>query len=187
MDYADSEEDDEKLDTSWLHNFKKVEAVYDAYYKEPVTSIQIFFLYVNRANELIDVDKKHCLLDEVSNLKQERIIELIKESQWRDEVKYKLNSLLRFNMDLNPEEISDFVYEPVEHDRFLSTEKYLKDIHYNPSIPIFHELNALYVLFLEEHTQTHVKINQTKRIKMTVKHKKTMRNKKNLKIKKEIN
>jgi len=198
MDYADSD-DDEKLDTSWLNNFKKAEANYNAYYKEHVTSVNVFLLYVNKANELIAVDKKHCLLEE-ANIKKERIIKLIKDYQWRDEVKYKLDSLLRFNMDLNPEEISDFVYEsashesashePVEHEsashgRFLSTEKYLQDIHYNSSIPIFHDLNAFYVLFLEEHTQP--KMNQTKRIKMTVKHKKTMRNKKNLKIKKEIN
>jgi hypothetical protein len=142
---------------------------------------------VNRENELIYLDKKRCLLDEASNLKQERIIDLIKEYQWRDEVKYKLDSLFRYNIDLNPEEISDFVHEPGERDRFLSAEKYLNNIHYNSSIHMLQHLNALYVLFIEEHTHLSVKLNQTKRIKMTIKHQKTLRNKKNLKIKKEIN
>ena len=35
------------LDTSWIDSLKKAESIYNDFYKEPVTSIKLFFLYVN--------------------------------------------------------------------------------------------------------------------------------------------
>ena len=65
-------------------------------------------------------------------------------------------SLLRFNMDINPEEINDFVYRENENENenelsssFITSEKYLNDIKYSDTITIFQDLSSLYFIFYE--------------------------------------
>jgi hypothetical protein len=175
---ASAEEDtDEILDTSWIKQFKNEEHNYNDFYKEPITSIMVYMLYI-KDKELIHIDTNRCLLEN-GNFNRERIISLIKHYEIR-EIKYKLTGLLRYNIDLNPEEIHDFINEEISNDRFITFEKYLNNIHYNDSIHMFQDLNALYFTF--EASSPH--INQTKKITLN-NNNKTKRNKKNLKIKKE--
>lgn len=176
---ADAIEDaDENLDTSWIKQFKAEEYNYNDFYKEPITSILFYVLYI-KDKELIHVDSNRCILEN-GNLNRERLVSLIKQYETR-EIKYKLTGLLRYNIDLNPEEIRDFINEENVSDRFMTAEKYLNTIHYNDSIHMFQDLNALYFIY-EATSEAHV--NQTKKI--TWHNNKTKRNKKNLKIKKEI-
>ena len=220
-DAEETDTEDEKIDTSWIANFKSEEESYNHFYKEPLASIMLYVLYVNTRKELIHVDINRCLLAENGWLKRDRIIALIKQYQMRESVKYKLNSILRYNIDLNPDEITAYASNAGtsnagtsnagtsnagtgtstsnagtgtgtststdDTNRFLTSEKYLDDIHFNDSITMFHDLNALYFLFSEEKVQP-ASVNQTKRITLAMKKHKTMRNKykKNLKIKKEV-
>ena len=179
---AIDEEADEKLDTSWIQQFKAKECSYNDFYKEPISSIMLYVLYV-KDKEIIHVDTNSCLLEN-GNIIKERLVSLIKHYEIR-EIKYKLTALLRYNIDLNPEEIHDFMNEESVTDRFLTPEKYLNNIHYNDSIHMFQDLNALYFIY-EASTAAHV--NHTKKITWHNHNHKTKRNnpKKNLKIRKEI-
>ena len=187
---SDSDPDDEKLNTDWLEDFKDEEFVYDKYYKESVTSIQLYLLYIKN-KELIDVDRQSCVVQN-GTLKKEVILSLIKKYQRNykldnyklDNYKldnYKLNALLRYNIDLNPEDITDYLNE-TNRDRFLTPEKYLDDIHFDDSIAMLQDLNALYFIYVEDSPH----LNQTRRIVLSKKIHKTVRHKKNLKIAKEI-
>ena len=175
---TETEDADENLDTSWIQQFEAEEYNYNDFYKEPITSILFYVLYI-KDKELIHVDSNRCILEN-GNLNRERLVSLIKQYETR-EIKYKLTGLLRYNIDLNPEEIRDFINEENVSDRFMTAEKYLNTIHYNDSIHMFQDLNALYFIY-EATSEAHV--NQTKKI--TWHNNKTKRNKKNLKIKKEI-
>ncbi len=182
------ESEDEHLDTHWLTTFKAEECNYSAFYPEPIESITLYLLYIDTTKEITAIDTHECVLDENSILKHHELITLIKQYQCRASIPYKLNSLLRYNVDLDQAEIADFVNETVPINRFLTSEKYLTDIHFKSSIPMFQTLNSLYFIYNEvpnkiTHTSAH-----TKRIKLSTKHRKTMRiNKnKNLKIRKEI-
>jgi hypothetical protein len=176
---AIDEDDDEKLDTSWIKQFKDEEVNYNDFYKEPITSIMVYVLYI-KDKELNHIDSNICLLEN-GNLVRERIISLIKHYEIR-EIKYKLTGLLRYNIDLNPEDINDFINETIGTDRFMTPEKYLNNIHYNDSIHMFQDLNALYFIY-EATSAAH--LNHTKKITLN-NNTKTKRNKKNLKINKEI-
>jgi hypothetical protein len=157
-------DEDEIIDTSWLDEFKKNEQVYRDFYTEPVNSITLFFLYINPQNELEHVHTDRCLLTEPGVLKREVIIAYIKSYELLFAIKYKLRTLLRYNINLEPTEINDFVNKatPAHTQRFFSPEKYLNDIHYEPSIHMFQDLNALYFLFYE--TPALSTNNQTKRV-----------------------
>lgn len=179
--------DDENIDTSWVDDFKTQELHYNHFYKEPITSIKLYVLYANKEKELIKIEKKRCLLDTKGWLHQDRLIAIIKDFKTHAGVQYKLHSLLRYNIDLSPDEVTDFINNTSMPSRFLTSEKYLTDLHYNDSIQMFQNLNALYFLYIAEATTTSPKAHHTKRITLTAKKHKTLRNRynKNLKIKKK--
>jgi len=177
---------DEILDTNWLDKFKASEIKYNEFYKVPVTSINIYLMYVNKDNELEHIHSDKCLLNENGLLKREIIISFIKRYQLLFSIHYKLLSLLKYNIDLEPNEIKDFTLEEISlsNKRFMHSEKYLEDIHFKDSINMFQDLNALFFLFYEEKQSMH----NTRRVKI-LPGKKTKRNNqniKNLKINKQL-
>ena len=151
---------EEELDTSWLETFKESEKTYNEFYKEPVAAITIFLFYVNKDNELAHVHTDKCTLAENGWLKREVIVSFIKRYQLLFTINYKLLSLLRYNIDLDPIDITDFVNEEQNNNRFIKSERYLNDIHFADSIRIFQDLNALFFIFCEEKPV----MNQTKRV-----------------------
>jgi hypothetical protein len=179
---------DEILDTNWIDHFKAAESVYNEFYKEPVTSINIYLMYVNKENELEHIHNDKCFINENGLLTREMIISLIKRHQLFYKIRYKLLSLIKYNIDLEPIEIKDFVNEDntFSNKRFIQSEKYLEDIRFNESIHMFQDLNALFFLFYEEKQSLH----NTKRIHISSqsshKTKRNTHNKKNLKINKQI-
>ena len=180
---------DEIIDTQWIDKFNQAESAYNEFYNEPVTSIKIYLMYVNQANELEHIHHDTCILDEKGLLKREIIISFIKRYQLLFSIHYKLLSLLKYNIDLQPSEISDYVMEEniLSDKRFLHSEKYLEDIQFKDSIHMFQDLNALFFIFYEEKQSLH---NNTKRVKISKlqahKTKRNNQNIKNLKINKHL-
>ena len=175
-----------------IEKIKQAEQVYNDFYKEPVSSIAIYLLYVSQTNELQHVNTNRCLLAENGLLKREVIISFIKNYQTKFAIKYKLLSLLRYNIDIEPTEITDFLEEDIDMNdsRFITSEKYLNDVIYKDTINMFQDLNALYFIFYEE-PPNNTRQQHTKRVILTAAAHKTRRNickdkKKNLKIRKEI-
>lgn len=179
-------------DTSWIDDFKKAESVYNDFYKEPVNTITIYLLYVNKDNELDHLHTDKCILSEDGYIKRDVILSFIKRYQFLFSLRYKLLSLIKYNIDLEPTDIHDFLYEDIttSDKRFITSEKYLNDIHFDKSIHMFQDMNGLFFIFYEDTPKTHSITNRTttKRIKISEQHKKTKRNIhtiKNLKINKQ--
>lgn len=153
---TDTENDEEeRLNTQWIEQFKREEDDYNDFYKEPVTSIKVFFLYVNKNNELEHIYSDLCLLIDNRVIKRETIISLIKHNQYFHSIKYKLLSILKYNIDLEPNEVTNYIYETTSRETetppsmFFTAEKYLNDIYFADSINMFQDLNALFFIFCE--------------------------------------
>ena len=197
---------DPPLDTAWLDDFKKAESIYNDFYKEPVKSINLFLLYVNKENELEHLNTDKYIVQENGIIQRDIIISLIKQYQYLCSRRYKLLSLLKYNIDLEPTDIDNFIEEDfiISDKRFITSEKYLNDIQFDDSIHMFQDLNALFFIFYEEKS-TAVNSSHTKRVRLSAnsnsnsKHSKTKRSNpkrsktkrnndiiKNLKIKKQV-
>src|SRR6056300_1625093 len=88
------ENDDEKLDTCWINEFKSNEDKYNDFYKEPVNSVIVYLLYVNKENEVQHIHKDRCLIDNNNGmLKREIIIAFIKRYHHLFSINYKLFSI----------------------------------------------------------------------------------------------
>ena len=163
---SESNDSDNELDNEWVNEFKKKEELYNDFYKEKVEQIKLFFLYTSSTNVLETIKKDSIVLDKDGILRKDIIISLIKNHQCYNSIKYRLLSLVRFNIDIDPDEINKFVYndDAIENDpsRFITSEKYLNDIKYSNTISIFQDLNSLYFIFYEEKTKDiHPTINST--------------------------
>ena len=154
---TDTDTDDSEIDNEWVDEFKKKEEIYDDFYKEKVEHIKLFYLYINPSNVLETIKKDFIVLDENSILKKEKIILLIKNNQVYNSIKYKLLSLIRFNIDIEPEDINKFINtteNEFSNTSFITSEKYLNDIKYSNTISMFQDLNSLYFIFYESNKKT---------------------------------
>ena len=164
------------IDNSWVDSYKAREVSYNEFYNEKVTTIKGFYLYINTANTVVKVKQEVLSLTPDSKISREQLITLIKEKQLakHDSLKYKFFSLVRYNIDLLPEEIPDFIKgSSNEYDtnskRFLIPESYIKDIYFTDTISIFHDLNALYIIFKESPSKKNTANKFTQKLKASVK------------------
>jgi hypothetical protein len=148
---ATSEEEDD-LDTSWIDAFKKDNETYSDFYTEEVTNITLFFIYIDHKNDIENLSRDLMILDRKNTIGRDQLIQLIKQNQHHNHNKYKLISLLKYNIDIESEEIYNFINNKDNssfNKRFFIQEKYLNDIIYKNTINIFQDLNSLFFIFKE--------------------------------------
>ena len=192
---------DTDIDNSWVDSYKAREYNYNEFYNEKVTSIKVFSLYIDTANTVVNVRQALYPLTHDSTISREQLIALIKEKQLakhdsikhdsikhdgikhdsikhdsikHDIIKYKFFSLVRYNINLLPEEIPAFIKgSPNIHDtnatRFLIPETYIRDIHFTDTISIFQDLNALYIIFKEVPNKNRIANKFTQKLKASIK------------------
>jgi hypothetical protein len=150
---------EEDLDTSWIDEFKKDNEKYSDFYTEDVTTITLFFIYIDHKNNVENLSRDLLILDKKNTIVRDQLIQLIKQNQNQNKNhmynKYKLISLFKYNIDIEPEEIYKFINNKDDssyNKRFFIQEKYLNDIIYKKTINIFQDLNSLFLIFKEVNT-----------------------------------
>jgi hypothetical protein len=139
---------DDDLDISWIDKQNKLHTIDKTYCREPMESISIYSIYVNidKNIEKISSDKLD-LYDNV--IPKEKILKVIQSSKSIHGAKYKLFDIILYNIDLETQHIQDFVQNDLDKNRFFKKFSMVDDIRINPSIFIFHSLNAIYFIFQE--------------------------------------
>lgn len=164
----------DELDCSWINEFEKKELEYASFYKEQIEALKINYIYVDKEN-VIDNVQQESIIIENGKLDREKIIEIIKKNKKKNNIDYKLISILKYNITLEPEHIKDYINDDLNDD-FLSKVDMLQDIHFKDSINLFQDLNCLYIVFCDKRTREN-KNKITKRIILSLltKKKKTKR------------
>jgi len=159
IDEEDIEEHIEDLDSSWIDEFKKDNEKYSDFYTEDVTTIALFFIYIDHKNNVENLSRDLLILDKKNTIVRDQLIQIIKQNQNKinnnNKYKYKLISLFKYNIDIEPEEIYRFIDNKDDssyNKRFFIQEKYLNDIIYKKTINIFQDLNSLFLIFKEVST-----------------------------------
>jgi len=182
-------DDNEEMDTSWIDDFKKENDDYSNFYTEEATTITIFFIYIDNTNNIEHLSRDLLVLNTKNTIIREELIHIIKQNQTHNNNKYKLISLLKYNIDIEPEEIYNFINnkdDSVFNNRFFMIEKYLNNIIYKNTINIFQDLNSLFFIFKEplpvsknnnKNSNNNSNNNFTKKINVLSKNHKTRRRK----------
>jgi hypothetical protein len=132
------------VDTSWMDNFEKGDVKYAPFYLNDVLSINIVCLYIDNENQ-IETYKEHIFLfREKNKLSKEELLGILKQNSFLHNKKYSLLSMFKYNISLQPEEVSRFL---TRDESFVSVVKNIDDIGWNKTISMFHDLNQLIILF----------------------------------------
>ena len=135
------------------------------YCREPMDSVACYFFYIN-ANSYIDkiVRETVDLSSDDGNIRtifSDVVLGLIQSKKRIGPVKYRLLDILIHNVDLLPEHIQEYVGNCHGNDRtssqgFLKVLPIVGEVSFDPSIFIFHGLNAVYFMFQEIDTSDSV-------------------------------
>ena len=147
-----------------------VDDEYDAFYKDAVQAVRLIFLYINNNNELIY--SKKCILPlENEVITKSQLLYLLKKNGVYNKVKYYPKHLFQYNIELNGEDVQDFLKSPEDYN-FMRAVQYLNGIYWRKTIKFFRPLNSLYIIMNERKKSSNA---ITKRIFLTTKKRKTRR------------
>lgn len=142
------------IDETWIDDFEQIEKFYNGLYTEQIQRISVCFLYVNKNNELYHIKKKLLELLE-PQISKEHLVFLLRRNCIHDNIKFYPASILKYNINLRPKDIIHYLKNVETYD-FLDLEKNINTIVWEDSIPLFHDLNSLIIVYAEK-----IKTNNT--------------------------
>jgi len=161
---SEKSDDNNDLDVSWIQEQERLQDIQKNYCREPISNIDLFSIYINH-NLYIDkiICEKQVLEPHENNvdsiLKKECLLKLIQSKKlFTPDSKYKLIDILKYNVELEPENIQSYskTENIVEKSAgFFKVHPIIDDIVISPSIFIFHGINAIYLIFQEVKTEKH--------------------------------
>lgn len=149
---------DSVLDTSWIEEQERLQSINENYFREPMESIHMFFIYINKnmyIDKIISEKQPLILSDDAkfSILPKETLLKIIQTKKNISTLsKYKLLDIFSYIIDLEPENIQSYSKnENLEGspNPFFKNTSPLNDIHIEPSIFIFHNINSIFFFFQE--------------------------------------
>lgn len=150
------------LDTKWIDDFDKLDNEYKSYYKEELTFIKIHSIYVNLNNEIEKLIEEKIILRKPGIIFKNEVLGLIKKNMYSNNIKYKLLSILKFNIDIEPYYLKQFLKYTINNSKnsiqkkgdllnvgnqFLHINKNIDDIYFEKSISMFHDINDLIFIY----------------------------------------
>lgn len=121
-----------ELSTEWISDFEIEDKNYKNFYKENVKSIKLYFLYVNREQQLFHIKKNNI---EIKNtiLNKSELIDIINKYKHYQNKTYVPLSILKYNITLEPNNINEYILDNSNFD-YLKAETHIQDIPWYDSI-----------------------------------------------------
>ena len=140
------------LDLDWLMIEKKMtESIDEKYVKEKMDSIMIHYIYIDTNYSIVKIiSEKESLVihDDFSILPGNRSIQIIKDRSIYLNKKYKLVESLLYNVDIDSDLIQSYNSDNTTIN-FLKVLPFFDIIKIAPSLFVFHPLNYIYMVFIE--------------------------------------
>jgi hypothetical protein len=130
---------------------KVPEIDYSKMFKEVkvLNNIKTYITYINSDNEIEIINQKKIFLNNVDNIvTRSQLIEVIKNSQKKHNVKYKLISIMVYNIHVTPESLPNYIENPND---FISlyTLNRIESFELQPTLRLLKKYNGIYFFFFE--------------------------------------
>jgi hypothetical protein len=165
-----------------LKEFENTDKIYQDFYTDDNYYVNIHFIYINKNKEIEKIKEETFLMNTPNMITRDEIIGLLKKNTLNENRNYSLLSLLKFNLNLEPEDIPFFlsVDSKEEDNQFLIPIQHIDTITFQKTIAMFQDLNSLYFIFLERSsedstTMLNLKKNLSKKIFSYLKNKSNKR------------
>ena len=155
----------DNLNDDFMVEFEKTDKLYQDFYKDDVYFVGLKFIYVNRSNEIEKIVTDTFLLSTPNYIIREEMLQILKNNSTENNNSYSLLSALKYNIALEPTEISGFLKRDEDDgDNYLVPVKNVDTIKFEKTINMFHDLNELIMIFYEKSSEIKKKsANSTKR------------------------
>lgn len=158
----------EDLDTSWLNEFEQIDKEYSTYYTEDLLFVKVNYIYINKNQEITNIYEDKYLFKTPNILIKEDLIGLIKRNTIINQTKYSLLSILKYNINIEPNNLKTFFRSKNKNigNAYLQSVKHINDVAFDKTISMFHDLNNVMIIFIEKEpaNSTSSTLNATKRV-----------------------
>lgn len=137
------------LDDEWINKFEETDKLYQDFYKDDVYYINLRVIYINRVNEIDKIKYESLLMKYPNKISHEEIIEILKKNAVDNERRYSLLSILRYNINLEPDEIKNYLSNG-DNKEYLSVIKNIDAVTFERTINMFQDLNDLILIYYEK-------------------------------------
>lgn len=152
------------LDDTWIKDFENVDKEYQELYNNDIFFINVHFVYINKENIIHDMSKQKFLMKTPNYVHRDELVGLIKRNFIKNEKRYILLSILKYNFNIEPDNINTFLkttdVTSFNMD-FFTPIKNIETIKFEKTIDMFQDLNDIFFIFYENTTNTHSNINET--------------------------
>jgi hypothetical protein len=152
QEYGDQEYGDQEYGEEYEKKpIKLPEIDYSKMFKEVkvLNNIKTYITYINTDNEIEIINQKKIYLNNDDNIvKRNQLIEVIKNSQKKHNVKYKLISIMVYNIHVTPESLPNYIENPND---FISlyTLNRIESFELQPTLRLLKKYNGIYFFFFE--------------------------------------
>jgi hypothetical protein len=134
-----------------IEPIKIPEIDYSKMFKEVtvLNNIKTYITYINSDNEIEIINQKKIYLNNDDNIvTRNQLIEVIKNSQKKHNIKYKLISIMVYNIHVTPESLPSYIENPND---FISlyTLNRIESFELQPTLRLLKKYNGIYFFFFE--------------------------------------
>tara|TARA_Y100000748_G_scaffold303585_1_gene309147 strand:+ start:844 stop:1335 length:492 start_codon:yes stop_codon:yes gene_type:complete len=150
----------EELDTDHLDNYREREKQFIEQAnltKESLSKINVWNLYINKRHHLEKIKINELPIETITD--KASITNYIKSKCTDETIKYKLLSVLKYNIELEKDQVQDYMNEEY-HPNYLEALRSLENIEFKDGLNIFEDLHTLFILYYEKSS-----FNVTKRVR----------------------
>ena len=147
----DQKSDQESYREHEKEPIKVPEIDYSKMFKEVniLNNIKTYITYINSDNEIEIINQKKIYLNNNDNIiTRNQLIEVIKNSQKKHNIKYKLISIMVYNIHVTPESLPSYIENPND---FISlyTLNRIESFELQPTLRLLKKYNGIYFFFFE--------------------------------------
>ena len=114
-----------------------------------IRDINIYITYINSENEIEIISRKKLYIENKKNtITRNNLVDVIKNFQRRNNISYKLISIMVYNINVTPETLSDYIERPEDFVSLFALSR-VDSFELQSTISMLKEYNAMYFFFAE--------------------------------------
>ncbi len=139
----------EDLDALWIDDFEILDNEYKHYYTEELSFIKIHYIYINVENDIEKIKEEKFILTQPGILQKEELLGIIKHNSVSNQIKYSLLSILKFNINIEPVNLTNFLRSKDANigSTFLQSIKNIESIKFDKTISMLQDINNIFIIF----------------------------------------
>ena len=94
---------------NWLIDTEKINSENDFFTKKTSKTLKTVILYVDNNNNIIDISKKKYQLTNNNLITKDELVTLLMENNKHNNITYNSYKIMKFNIDLDIDELEDFI------------------------------------------------------------------------------